>query len=65
MAFKTIKLLQLDSNPEPLNSQMKNQQFSQNGQMFKLISEYLSGRYIWLYIFVMSRTPLLEWIHTL
>ena len=51
-----IKWPQLDSNPQPLTSSTTTQQFSQTDQMIELCCECLSVWYIWLYVFVMSRT---------
>ena len=48
--------LQLDLSPQALSSQMNIQPFSPTGQMIEMCCEYLSLRFIWLYVLIMSRT---------
>ena len=45
-------------NPQPLDSWMNTQPFSQTGQMIVLCCEYLSACCIWLYVIIMSCTSL-------
>ena len=54
--YLKFKLLQRDSNPQPLSSYTNTQSFSQINQMTKLSYEYFSLLCIWLYLIFMSRT---------
>ena len=46
--------LQLHLNPQPLSLQTNTQRLSHTSQIIELCSDYLSVRYIWLYILMKS-----------
>ena len=51
-----FKWLQQDSNQQPLRSQINTQPFGQTDQIIELKCGYISLRWIWLYILVISRS---------
>ena len=56
--YLKIMWLQRESNPQPLSSSTNTQPFDPTGQMIELCCEYLSVRWICLYVFIMSGTSL-------
>ena len=56
--YLTFKWLQRDSNPEPLSLSRNTQPFGWTDQMIELNCEFFFVWSIWLYVLVMSRTPL-------
>ena len=55
--YLKFKWLQRDSNPQSRSSWTNIQPFTQTGQLIELCYEYLSVRWIWLYV-IMSRARL-------
>ena len=67
--YLKMKWLQCDSNPQLLNTSTNTQAFGQTDKMIELNCEYLSVRWIWLYLLIMSRTrfrvnshPIFAWL---
>ena len=53
--YLKLKWLQRDPNKQPLSLQANIQPFGQTDQIIELNGGYLSLRWIWLYVIVMSR----------
>ena len=56
LRYLKFKWLQQDSNSDSFSSETNTQTFGQTGQMIELSCEYLSVRYIWLCVLIISRT---------